>query len=249
MNRLAGLSALVTGGTTGIGLETARHFLAEGARVAITGQNPERLEAARKTLGANVVAIRANAADAGAQKALAAEIAAKFGKLDILFANAGIAEFAPIEAVDEAHFDRQFATNVKGPYFLIKALLPHFAAEASVILNASVVAHRGMPNTAVYSATKSAVLGLARSLGAELAPRGIRINTISPGPIDTPIYSKLGLKPEEAAGMAESIRATVPMKRFGTTSEIADAAVFLASKESRYMLGAELVVGGGMATL
>ena len=249
MKRLEGLSALVTGGTTGIGLETARQFLAQGARVAITGLNPERLEAARKSLGPNVVAIRANAAEPGAQKALVAEITAKFGKLDILFANAGIAEFAPLEAVDEANFDRQFGTNVKGPLFLIQALLPHFAPEASIILNASVVAHRGMPNTAVYSATKAAVLGLARALSAELAPRGIRINTISPGPIDTPIYGKLGLTPEEAAGMAEQIRVTVPMKRFGTTGEIADAAVFLASKESRYMLGGELVVGGGMATL
>ncbi len=249
MKRLEGLSALVTGGTTGIGLETARRFLAEGARVAITGLNPERLEAAKQSLGAGVVAIRADASSAAAQKALAAEIAAKFGKLDILFANAGIAEFAPIEAVDEAHFDRQFATNVKGPYFLIQALLPYFAPETSIVLNASVVAHRGMPNTSVYSATKSAVLGLARSLSAELAPRGIRINTISPGPIDTPIYAKLGLTPEEAAGMAESIRATVPMKRFGTTGEIADAAVFLASKESRYMLAGELVVGGGFATV
>ncbi len=249
MNRLNGLTALVTGGTTGIGLETARRFKAEGARVAITGQNPERLEAARKDLGDGVLAIRSNAADAPAQKILAAEIAAKFGKLDVLFANAGIAEFAPLEAADEAHFDRIFATNVKGPYFLVQALLPHFAPGASVILNASVVAHRGMPNTSVYTATKAAVAGLTRAIAAEFAPKGYRINSISPGPIETPIFGKLGMSPEEAAATADALRASVPAKRFGQPREIADAAVFLASKESSYMLGSDVVVGGGVGTI
>jgi NAD(P)-dependent dehydrogenase (short-subunit alcohol dehydrogenase family) len=246
MSRLQGKTALVTGGTTGMGLETARRFLAEGARVAITGNNPDNLAAATKSLGAGVLAIRSDAGSLEANKALAAEIAAKFGKLDIAFLNAGIGVFAPMELFSEADYDRQMAINVKGPFFQAQALLPHLSPKASIILNASVVASVGMANTAAYTATKGAVLAMGRALAVELAPRGIRVNTISPGPIATPIYGKLGLPADVVAGMAESIKNAVPLKRFGEGVEIAQAAVFLASDESSYMTGTETVIDGGL---
>jgi NAD(P)-dependent dehydrogenase (short-subunit alcohol dehydrogenase family) len=246
MSRLLGKTALVTGGTTGMGYETARRFLAEGARVAITGNNPDNLAKAAKELGAGVLAIRSDAGAIPAMKALAEEIAAKFGKLDIAFLNAGIGLFAPLEAVPEADFDRQMAINVKGPFFLAQALLPHLSAKASIILNASVVASVGMPNTAAYTATKGAVLALGRALAIELAPRGIRVNTISPGPIATPIYGKLGLPADQVAAMAEGIKGAVPLKRFGEGVEIAHAAVYLASDESAFTTGTETVVDGGL---
>ncbi len=246
MKRLEGKTALITGGSTGIGLETARRFLEEGAKVAITGANAENLAAAAKDLGAQVLALRSDAGSSADRKTLADTIAAKFGKLDILFANAGVGIFGPLETFDEAEFDRQTTINVKGPLFLIKALLPHLAPKASIILNASIVAHVGMPNSAVYTTTKGAVLAMGRALAVEFAGRGIRVNTISPGPIATPIYNKLGMPADQVAQMAEAIRNSVPIKRFGEAREIAQAALFLASDESSYMTAGELVVDGGM---
>ncbi|MCM0022131.1 MAG: SDR family oxidoreductase [Tagaea sp.] len=249
MSRLQGKTALVTGGTTGIGLETARRFLAEGAKVAITGTNPENLAAAAKDLGAGVLAIRSDAGSIPASKALAAEIAAKFGKLDVVFLNAGIGVFGPFDTFTEADFDRQMAVNLKGPYFLIQALLPHFAPKASIVLNASINAHIGMPNSSLYAASKAGFLSLARTLSGEFAGRGIRVNAISPGPISTPIYGKLGLPQDQLAAMAEGVREQIALKRFGEPREIADAVVFLASDESSFMLGGEIVIDGGMSTL
>jgi NAD(P)-dependent dehydrogenase (short-subunit alcohol dehydrogenase family) len=246
MKRLEGKTALITGGTTGIGLETARRFVAEGAKVAITGSNKDNLAAAAKDLGAGVLVIRSDAASSADRAALAAEIAAKFGKLDILFANAGVGTFGPLESFAETEFDRQIAINVKGPLFLVKELLPHFSAKASIVLNASIVAHVGLGGSAVYTATKGAVLSLARALAVELVGRGIRVNTISPGPIATPIYDKLGMPADQVAAMAEQIKGSVPMKRFGLPVEIAQGAVFLGSDESSYMTAGELVIDGGM---
>lgn len=246
MSRLQGKTALVTGGTTGMGLETARRFLAEGAKVAITGNNPDNLAAASKALGAGVLAIRSDAGSAEAAKALAAEIAAKLGKLDIAFLNAGIALFGPLDGFPAADYDRQMDVNVKGPFLQTQALLPHFSAKASIILNASIVASVGMANTAAYTATKGAVLAMGRALAVELAPRGIRVNTISPGPIATPIYGKLGFPQDQLAAMADGIKNAVPLKRFGEGVEIAQAAVFLASDESSYMTGTETVIDGGL---
>ncbi len=193
MNRLKDKRALITGGTSGIGLETARQFLKEGARVAITGQNPATIEAARTELGSGVMAIRANAGDVEAQRAVAEAVRQAFGGLDILFVNAGVADLRPIEQWDEAGFDRSVAINLKGPFFLIQALLPILANPASIVLNASVNAHIGMPNTTIYGATKAGLLSLARTLSGELISRGIRVNAVSPGPISTPLYGKLGL--------------------------------------------------------
>ncbi len=249
VDRLKGKRALITGGTTGIGLETAKHFLAEGARLAITGRNPATLDAARKELGSGVLIIPSDASDSAAQKSVAEKLQQEFGALDILFVNAGIVELKPVEQWDAAAFDRSFGSNVKGPFFLIQALLPVFANPASIVLNASVNAHIGMPNTSVYGATKAALLSLARTLSGELLPRGIRVNAVSPGPISTPLYSKLGLSAADLQTVAASIQSQVPLGRFGKPSEIAQAVVFLASDESAFTVGSELLIDGGMSNI
>lgn len=215
MNRLKGKRALITGGTTGIGLETARQFIQEGARVAITGTNPQTIEAARGELGDGVLVIDSDASNVAAQKTVAETIRREFGGLDVLFVNAGAAVLRPIEQWDEAAFDRSMALNVKGPYFLVQALLPVFANPASIVINASVNAHIGMPNTTVYGATKAAVLSLTRTLSGELISRGIRVNAVSPGPISTPLYDKLGLSDNDLKKVAASIQSQVPAGRFG----------------------------------
>jgi len=247
MDRLKGKRALITGGTSGIGLETARQFLAEGARVAVTGTNPTTIETARAALGDDVVVIRADAGDVAGQQTIAATISGAFSGLDILFVNAGIADLRPIDKWDEAAFDRSISINFKGPFFLIQALLPIFANPASIVLNASVNAHIGMPATSVYGASKSAQLSLTRTLSGELISRGIRVNAVSPGPIATPLYSKLGMSEADLKNMAASLETKVPAGRFGTPSEIAKAVVFLASDESAYTVGGELLIDGGLS--
>lgn len=249
MDRLKGKRALITGGTTGIGLETAREFLSEGAHVAITGKNPDTLEAARKELGAGVLVISSDAGDVAAQKKVAETVQKEFGAVDILFVNAGIVELKPIERWDEAAFDRPFAINVKGAFFLVQALLPVFANPASIVLNTSVNAHIGMPNTTIYSASKAALLSMVRTLSGELISRGIRVNAVSPGPISTPLYGKLGLSEADLKNVASSIQSQVPAGRFGNVSEIAHAVVFLASDESAFTVGSELLIDGGMSNL
>lgn len=249
MDRLKGKRALITGGTSGIGLETALQMLKEGARVAVTGKNPETLEAARKQLGSEALIIPSDASDIAAQKSVVETLQKAFGALDVLFVNAGIAELKAIEAWDETAFDRSFAINVKGPFFLIQALLPIFAKPASIILNASVNAHIGMPNTSVYAASKAALLSMVRTLSGELISRGIRVNAVSPGPISTPLYAKLGLPEADLKAVAASIQSQVPAGRFGTPSEIAHAVVFFASDESAFTIGSELLIEGGMSNL
>jgi len=247
VDRLKGKRALITGGTSGIGLETAHQFLNEGARLAITGKNPATLETARKELGRDILIIPSDASDVAAQKRVAETLHQAFGGLDILFVNAGSAELKPVEQWDEAAFDRSFAINVKGPYFLVQALLPIFANPASIVLNASVNAHIGMPNTSIYGATKAALLSLVRTLSGELISRGIRVNAVSPGPISTPLYSKLGLSEAELKSVAAAIQSQVPAGRFGKPSEIAHAIVFLASDESAFTVGSEILIDGGMS--
>jgi NAD(P)-dependent dehydrogenase (short-subunit alcohol dehydrogenase family) len=249
MGRLDGKRALITGGTSGIGLETARQFLREGARVAITGKNPATLEAAGKELGGDVLVIASDASDVAAQKTLAGTVSKAFGGLDVLFANAGIAELRPVEQWDEAGFERTMGINLKGPFFLIQALLPIFANPASIVLMTSVNAHVGMANTSVYGASKAALLSMARTLSGELLPRGIRVNAVSPGPISTPLYDKLGLAPADLKIVADSIKKQVPAGRFGDPIEIAKAVVYFASDESAYAVGSELMIDGGLGTL
>ena len=247
MDRLKGKRALITGGTSGIGLEAAREFLAEGARVAITGTNPATIEAAREGLGSDVVVIRADAGDVAAQKTVAKAVGDAFGGLDVLVVNAGVAVLKPVADWDEAAYDRQMSINVKGPFFLIQALLPLLANPASIVINGSVNAHIGMPNTSVYGASKAAMVSMARTLSGELIGRGIRVNVVSPGPISTPLYGKLGFSEADLKSVAASIQSQVPAGRFGTPSEIAKAFVFLASDESAFTVGAELLIDGGMS--
>jgi NAD(P)-dependent dehydrogenase (short-subunit alcohol dehydrogenase family) len=249
MHRLQGKRALITGGTTGIGLETARHFLDEGARVAVTGRNPATLATARQALGDDVLVIPSDAGDPAAQQSVADAVHETFGALDVLFVNAGTADLKPVGQWNEAAFDRCFDLNVKGPYFLIQALLPVFANPASIVLNASVNAHIGMPGTSVYGASKAALLSLARTLSGELVSRGIRVNAVSPGPVSTPLYGKLGLPEADLKSVAASIQSQVPLGRFGKPSEIAQAVVFLSSDESAFTVGSELQIDGGMGNL
>jgi NAD(P)-dependent dehydrogenase (short-subunit alcohol dehydrogenase family) len=249
MTRLLNKRTLITGGTTGIGLETAKQFLAEGARVAITGSNPDTLAQATKELGAGVMVLRSDAGNVAAQATLVQQIKEKFGGLDAVFINAGVADFRPIEAFDEAGFDRMFNINLKGPYFLIQALLPLLAKPSSVVLNTSINAHIGMPNSSLYAATKAGLISMARTLSGELIGRGIRVNAISPGPVQTPIYGKLGLPADQVQAVAQQILSQIPAGRFGTPLEIAKAAVFFASDESLFSVGSELIIDGGMSAL
>jgi len=249
MTRLLDKRTLVTGGSSGIGLETARQFLREGARVAITGSHADTLAAAREQLGPEVLALRSDAGDLQAQALLAHTLKETWGGLDAVFINAGVAEFRPLEAFDAAAFDRTMAINLRGPYFLIQALLPLLSNPSSIVLNTSINAHIGMPNSSVYAASKAALLSLARTLSGELIGRGIRVNAVSPGPVTTPIFGKLGLPADQLQGLAQQIQAQVPLGRFGNPVEIAKAVVFLASDESSFTVGSELIIDGGMSTL
>lgn len=245
MERLKGKRALITGGTSGIGLEVARQFIEEGARVLVTGMQDETLAAARQDLQGKALVVKVDAGDAKAQPRLAALIGEHFGQLDVAVLNAGIGVFRPLEQWDEQAFDRSFDVNFKGPFFLLQALLPVLANPASVVLTGSVNAHIGMPTSSVYSATKAALRSLARTVSGELASRGVRVNTLSPGPVRTPIYQKLGLPAEALQQMEASILAGMPARRFGSPEEIAQAAVFLGSDESAFAFGSELVIDGG----
>ena len=249
MTRLANKTALITGGTSGIGLETARQFIAEGARVAITGSSAKSVNAARAEFGDKVLVIQADAGNVAGQAGVAETVKNAFGTLDILFVNAGIAEFGPVESWSEAAFDKSFAINVKGPYFLIQALLPIFSKKASIVLNTSINAHIGMPNSSVYSLTKGALLTLAKTLSGELIGRGIRVNAVSPGPIATPLYSKLGASEADSKAMAAQIQSQIPVGRFGDAAEVAKTVIFLASDEAAYIVGSELIIDGGMSNL
>ena len=249
MAKLTGKIAVITGGTTGIGLATGQLYQQEGATVVVTGRNPATLATAQATLGPNATVIASDASNLADIEALAALVAEKFGRVDVLFANAGIAQFAPVEGVSESFYDNQFNLNVKGLFFTVQKLLPLIPQGGAVILNASIVSVKGMGTTSIYAATKAAVRSFGRTLATELAPKGIRVNTISPGPIATPIYDKLGMPKEMldqfAAGMAQS----VALKRFGQPEEIAKVALFFGSDDSSFVTGTELFVDGGLAEL
>lgn len=247
--RLQGKHALITGGTSGIGLETARQFRAEGAVVAITGRSRTGLEAARRELGDDVLAIQSEAGDIGAQDALATLLIKSWPRLDVLYVNAGDVTHRLLADWDEATFDAVMATNLKGPFFLIRALLPLFTDPASVILCGSVSAHIGLPQSSAYAASKAGLLSLARTLSGEFKARGIRVNGLSPGPTETPALGKLGLEDQAETALREEIWKLVPIGRLGTPIELAKAAVFLASNESSFVIGTELLVDGGVANL
>ena len=245
MSKLNGKTAVVTGGTTGIGFETAKRFLEEGARVIVTGQDEARLAEAARKLGARAIPVRADVRRLEDVDALAARVKEEFGGLDVLFANSGVATFAPIEQVDENAFDTQFDVNVKGLFFTIQRLAGLLNPGASVVLNASAVNGKGMAGASVYSATKAAVRSFARSLAAELSPRGVRVNAVSPGYVPTPIQGKMGLSQKEVDDFETNVTTTLPLRRTGRTDEIAAAVLFLASADSSYVTGADLTVDGG----
>lgn len=249
MNRYTNKTVLVTGGNSGIGLATAVQFAREGARVIITGRDQGTLDAARAQLGADAIALKNDQGDIGAAKRLAASLAQQGITLDAVFINAGVAKFAPFADVDAALWDQTFDVNVKGAYFTIQALAPLLKRGAAVILNGSINAHIGMPMSSVYAASKAALISLAKTLSSELLAQDVRVNVVSPGPVATPLYGRLGMSDEQLGQMAAGIEAQIPVKRFGTPDEIAGAILYLASPEAAYVVGTELIVDGGMSQL
>ena len=247
MDRLKGKIALITGGTSGIGAATARLFQAKGATVIVTGASENSVNAARQTMP-GIEVVHSNAGDTQAAQQLVKAVAQKHGKIDVLFVNAGIARVAAAADTEERQFDELFATNVRGPYFLLKQAIPVLSDCASIILTSSAGALRGIPGLSAYSASKAALRSLGMTIAVELAPRKIRVNTITPGPINTPIGGKMGLTPEQMAGFGEMI-ARVPLKRPGEADEIAAAALYFASNDSRFTTGTELVIDGGLTLL
>lgn len=243
---LSGKTAVITGGNSGIGLATARLFAREGAKVAIIGRDSKTLDAARQELGDKVIAIKADVSSLEQVGAAVKEIEAKLGKVDILFANAGIAEFTPMDQVNEAFFDKTFDINVKGLFFTTQKFAPLMRDSGAILFTTSVVNKKGWPGTSVYSASKAAVRSLARTMAAELQPRKIRVNAISPGPIETPIYGRMGMSPEAVKQLADGVLQQTPMHRFGSADEVAKVALFLASDQSSYLTGTEIGVDGGL---
>jgi NAD(P)-dependent dehydrogenase (short-subunit alcohol dehydrogenase family) len=248
MAKLDGKIALISGGASGIGAATAKLFQSEGATVIVTGSSQASADAAKAALP-GVEALASDAADIAATKALVDQVVAKHGRIDVLFVNAGIAKFAPIDQVDEAHFDSQFDVNVKGAYFLIKHAVPAIPDGGAIILTASVAgAGGGLGGGSVYGATKAALRSMGRTLAREFVGRNIRVNTISPGPIDTPILEKNGFTPAQKAAFLEGAKARIPLGRPGASEEVAAAALYLAA-DATYTTGAELFVDGGLIDL
>jgi NAD(P)-dependent dehydrogenase (short-subunit alcohol dehydrogenase family) len=247
MGKFEGKVAVVTGGNSGIGLATAKLFHAEGAKVAIAGRDQTTLSSAAKEIGGDTLAVRADISKLEDIDRLFEAVKKKFGKIDVLFANAGIATFAPMEQSSEKFFDDQFDINVKGMYFTIQKALPLLSEGASIVLNSSVAGVKGTEGASVYAATKAAVRSFARTLTHELIGRGIRVNVVSPGPIITPIFGRTGLSKEAIDEFSARLIETVPMKRFGQADEVGKTVVFLASPESSYITGQEIFVDGGLA--
>jgi NAD(P)-dependent dehydrogenase (short-subunit alcohol dehydrogenase family) len=247
MAKLTGKIALITGGNSGMGLETAKLFAQEGAKVIITGRRQADLDAAVKSIGAAATGVAGDVSKLSDLDKLFAVIKEKFGKLDIIFANAGFGEVAPLPYATEDQFDRQFATNVKGLFFTVQKALPLLSDGASIILNSSIAAYKGMEGMSIYSATKAAVRSFARTWTSDLKGKKIRVNSLSPGPIETPIFGKMGLSEEQANGFKQAMPGMVPLGRMGKPHEIATTALFLASDDSSYVSGIDLTVDGGMA--
>lgn len=245
MKRLDNLTALITGGNSGIGYATAKAFAEEGAQVIITGRNPVAIQKAAAELG--VTGLVADQADLLTINQLAEDVKAAAGTIDIIFLNAGIATFAPFEQVTEEHFDNLMNTNFKGVFFTLQALLPLLNEGGSIIFNTSINANIGMPGSGVYGASKGALLSLNRILATELAPKKIRVNAISPGPVETPVYNKLGMTSEEVGAFGETLSKKILFNRFGQSEEIAKLAIFLGSAESAFITGTEIVIDGGIS--
>jgi NAD(P)-dependent dehydrogenase (short-subunit alcohol dehydrogenase family) len=243
--RLANKTALITGGNSGIGLATARRFVAEGARVAITGRDQAKLDAAVEQLGGNLLGIVADATDVAATEAAVAQAVEKFGKLDIVFANAGISGSTPLGSAALETFEQILRTNITAVFFTVQAALPHLNDGASIILNGSVISVLGNPGYAAYAASKAGVRAMARVMASELSPRGIRVNVVAPGGTSTPIWNRSAPTAQAMTALEARISQTIPLGRFGKPEEVANAVLFLASDEASNIQGAEIFVDGG----
>ncbi|MBB5190422.1 NAD(P)-dependent dehydrogenase (short-subunit alcohol dehydrogenase family) [Silvimonas terrae] len=249
MQRFEGKTVLVTGGSSGIGLATAQAFAKEGAQVVITGRDDATLATAVAAIGSKAIAIRADSQSLADAKALGQSLASRNLRLDAVFINAGIAKFAGLADVTEDFFDAAFGINVKGPFFQIQAIAPLLNRGAAIVLNGSINAHIGMPNTTIYAASKAALVSLAKTLSAELLPQGVRVNVVSPGPVATPLYGKLGMDSDTLNSVAEHIRSQIPLGRFGTPEELASTVLHLSAPESAFIVGTEIIIDGGMSQL
>lgn len=247
MQRFQNKHIAITGGNSGIGLATARRLVQEGAKVTLMGRNEQSLKAAQAELGDAASIFAGDVSKVADLEGFVEHAFQAHGELDGLYLNAGIAEAQPTAEMDEAHYDRVMNINVKGVAFGVQKALPRLKEGASVLITGSVAADIGMAGMAIYSATKGAVRTLARAFSAELAPQGIRVNSIAPGPIETPLFDRMGMSEPEMEGLSESILSRVPAGRFGNVDEIAATAAFLLSDEATYIRGAEVQVDGGMA--
>jgi NAD(P)-dependent dehydrogenase (short-subunit alcohol dehydrogenase family) len=241
--------AVVTGGNSGIGLGVAKAYAREGAQVAITGRNEKTLEVAAKEIGDGTLAIQSDSGKVREIEAAMQKINQRFGRIDALFVNAGVAKFVPFEEVTEQFFDETIGINMKGVFFTVQKAISLMSKGSAIVLNASINAHLGMPGTTVYGATKAAVINMAKTLSADLLAKGIRVNAISPGPITSALLARDGISQEKLQETKDWIQSQVPIKRFGTPEEIAAAVLYLTAPESAFVLGAELIIDGGMATL
>lgn len=247
MSKLQGKTAVITGGNSGIGFATARLFLQEGAKVIITGRNEKAVNEAVQALGKGASGVVSDASKMNDLDALPQKIAKLAPAIDILFANAGVGLFAPFEQTTEDIFDSNMDINFKGVFFTIQKLLPMIPDGSAIILNSTVLTHSGLETAAAYSASKGALNSFCKTLAIELAGRNIRVNSVSPGPVNTPIYSKMGMTEDALQEFAAGVMEKIPLKRFGQPEEIANVALFLASSESSFMTGADILVDGGKA--
>jgi NAD(P)-dependent dehydrogenase (short-subunit alcohol dehydrogenase family) len=247
MSRLSNKVAVITGGNSGMGLETAKRFAAEGAKVVITGRRQADLDTAVKAIGGSAIGVQGDVSNLKDLDRLYETVKQKFGHIDILFANAGIAPLSPLGFVTEEHFDSIFQINVKGLLVTVQKALPIMKDGGSIIVNASVAHMKGMGGMSVYSASKAAVRSFARGWSVDLKDRKIRVNSISPGPIETPIFGKMGMSEEQMKGFGDYVLPQIPLGRMGQPAEIASAALFLASDESSFITGIDLCVDGGLA--
>jgi NAD(P)-dependent dehydrogenase (short-subunit alcohol dehydrogenase family) len=249
MKRLEGKVAVVTGGNSGIGLAAAKRLQEEGARVAISGRNAKTLGDAVKTIGNGVLAVQSDVARLEDIDKLYREVSRKLGKIDISFVNAGVAKFAPLAETTESLYDENFDINTKGAFFTVQKALPFLNDGASIIFNTSVANERGDVLASAYAATKAAMRSFARTMAAGLASRGIRVNAVAPGPIETPIFGRTGLPESVLADFAQNIKTQVPLQRFGKPEEVAGAVAFLASADASYITGVEINVDGGIGQI
>jgi NAD(P)-dependent dehydrogenase (short-subunit alcohol dehydrogenase family) len=248
-DRFKGKVAVVTGGNSGIGLAAAKAFAREGAQVAIIGRSEATLKAAQKELGPDALALKADTSKVSEIAAAMEAIKRRFDRIDVLFVNAGVGRFIPFEEVSEEFFDEIVDTNVKGVFFTVQKAAPLLSRGAAVVLNASIAAHTGLPNSTVYAASKAAVVSLAKTLSADLLQRGVRVNVVSPGPVETPIFARMNVPEEQLKQTKEWFAQQVPLKRFAQPEEIAEAVLYLSSSQSSFVVGTELVVDGGMIGL